>query len=215
MADWQVVLQLAKVMKSPMRYSSLHDVVEEIEKLVPLYSEMGYVESAAGGARTNGAVASRRLYKGHFPTGFGQFMPVHHVPRDGRSSDGYPLTLLTGTVLYGFVNGARSSRSHRLHSFAPRGYVELCPDDAERIGIGHGDRVKVISAKGELETLARRTKSLPQGVLFMPSCFPSEPVGNLFPTTLDPWSKTPSVKSCAVRLERIDANEGYERAKDS
>jgi hypothetical protein len=41
------------------------------------------------------------------------------------------------------------------------------------------------------------------GLLFMPMSFPGTPVYELFDTIIDTQAKSPSLKSCAVRLERI------------
>jgi formate dehydrogenase alpha subunit len=211
MTDWRVVLELANTMNTPMPYSSLQDVMAEMDEVMPLYDSMMYGGSSSGvlGSRDlgGGSVRTRRLYKGHFPDGFGRFSPVQDVgKREKVSKNGYSFTLLAGSILYGFGSGSRSSRSRRLREFSPCAFVEICPADAEKLGIEDGDKVKVISSMGQIETLAKTTDALSEGLLFMPSCFPSEPVGELFGTVLDPSSKTPSVKSCAVKLERIDSD---------
>jgi predicted molibdopterin-dependent oxidoreductase YjgC len=94
-------------------------------------------------------------------------------------------------------------RSSRLKDFSPSSWLEISRSDAKKLGIGDGDPVKVASSAGELTTTARLTDSLPAGLLFMPVSFPESPVGELFEIKLDPRSKAPPLKSCAVRLERI------------
>ena len=76
----------------------------------------------------------------------------------------------------------------------------------EDLGISNSDKVKIISANGELLTTARVSDSLPEGVLFMPISFPGSPVYELFDSILDPRTKAPALKSCAVRLERTTDN---------
>jgi predicted molibdopterin-dependent oxidoreductase YjgC len=51
--------------------------------------------------------------------------------------------------------------------------------------------------------VARVADSLPPGLVFMPISFPDSPVNELFDIKVDPRSKAPSLKSRAVRLERI------------
>jgi predicted molibdopterin-dependent oxidoreductase YjgC len=122
------------------------------------------------------------------------------------SKDGYPLTLLAGTILYQFGSGSRSSRSSRLKRFLPEAYVEISKADAQRLGITPGDGVKIISPVGQITAKARVTDTLPEGMLFMPAGFPTSPASELFSLALDPRSKTPSLKACAVRLERIGSD---------
>jgi len=78
--------------------------------------------------------------------------------------------------------------------------------DAQRLGITQDDEVKVISPVGEVTAKARLTNTLPEGILFMPISFPTSPVGELFSIVLDSRAKTPSLKACAVKLERIDSH---------
>ncbi|MCK4963832.1 MAG: formate dehydrogenase subunit alpha, partial [Dehalococcoidia bacterium] len=90
-----------------------------------------------------------------------------------------------------------------LSEFSPEAFVELGEYDAKQVGISQGDQVKVISPAGEVTAVAKLTNTLPEGVVFMPICFPSTPVNQLFDIALDPQAKTPAIKACAVKLERI------------
>ena len=205
--DWEIILRLANSMGYPMPYSSLQQVMDEIQELVPLYQVMGYRDSETRGiywTELDGdPLRTRRLYKGQFPSGFGRFSPVQYEPRAEIPKDGYPITLLAGSVLYHSGTGSRSSRSPRLSEFSPKAYVEIGESDAKQVGIGQGDEVRVISPVGEVTAVAKFTDTLPEGMLFMPLSFPATPVNQLFGIALDPRAKTPALKACAVKLERI------------
>ncbi len=205
--DWEIVLRLAKSMGSPMPYSSLQQVMDEIQELVPLYQGTGYRGAEAKdiyqAELDREPLSNRRLYKGQFPSGFGRFSPVQYEPLTEMTRDGYSLTLLAGSVLYHSGTGSRSSRAPRLSEFSPEAYVEIGEADAGQVGISQGDEVKVISPAGEVTAVARFTDTLPEGIIFMPISFPSTPVNQLFGAALDPRAKTPALKACAVKLERI------------
>ncbi len=205
--DWEIILRLANSMGHPMPYSSLQQVMDEIQELVPLYQVTGYRDSETKGVYRaeldREPLRARRLYKGQFPSGFGRFSPVQYEPRAEIPKDGYPITLLVGSVLYHSGTGSRSSRSPRLSEFLPEAYVEIGESDAKKVGISHGDAVKVISPVGEVTAVAKFTDTLPEGMLFMPHSFPSTPVNQLFGIALDPRAKSPALKACAVKLERI------------
>jgi predicted molibdopterin-dependent oxidoreductase YjgC len=205
--DWETILRLANSMGRPMPYSSLQQVMDEIEELVPLYQGIGYADLEMKGlypAERDGVPwGTRRLYKGQFPSGFGRFSPVQYIPRAELPQDGYPLTLLAGTILYQFGTGSRSSRASRLERFQPDAFVEISEPDAKRLGISHGDDVKVVSPLSEVSAKARIVDTVAEGMLFMPVSFSESPVNALFDIALDPRSKTPSLKACAVKLERI------------
>jgi formate dehydrogenase alpha subunit len=209
--DWGIILQLAKRMGYPMPYSSLEHIMDEIEELVPFYQGTGYTDSEMKGIYRaefgNPPPGARRLYKGQFPSGFGRFSPVHYVPNRELAKDGYPLTLITGTSLYQFGSGSRTSRASRLNRFLPEAPVDISNIDASHLEINEGDRVKIVSPSGQISAKARITDTVTEGMLFMPIAFPESPVNALFDIDLDPQSKTPSLKACSVRLERIDSHE--------
>ena len=85
--------------------------------------------------------------------------------------------------------------------------MELRESDAKHIGISDGEQIRVSSASGDVTAVAKLTDTLPEGVVFMPICFPQVPVNRLFDIALDPRAKTPALKACAVKLERIEPRE--------
>ncbi len=205
--DWKIILQLSKEMEQPMPYSSPQEVRNEIEELLPFYQRPASAdlekEDLDWAELESDSVRTRRLYKGPFPSGFGRLSPAEYTPPADISGDGYPLTLLSGSILPHFGSGTRSLRASRLKEFSPHSWVEVSQDDAKHLGLGDGDPVKVVSPVGESTTTVRVTGSLPSGLLFMPISFPDSPVNELFDIKLDPRSKAPFLKSCTVRVERI------------
>jgi len=208
--DWEIILQLASKMDYPMPYSSPQQVRDEIEELVPLYQRPAYGdferEDLDWADLESDRLGTRRLYKGPFPSGFGRFSPVEYTPPTNQSGDGYPLTLLSGSILHHFGSGTRSLRASRLKRFSPHAWVEISESDAKHLGCSDGDAVKVVSPVGEVTTTVRITEMLPAGMLFMPISFPESPVSELFGIALEPRAKTPSLKGCSVRLERISTD---------
>ena len=208
--DSEIVLQLASSMGHPMPYSSLEGVMSEIEELVPSYQrpsgsdletedlDWADLRSDRGGAR--------RLYKGPFPSGFGRFSPATPALPGTTAGDDYPLTLLAGSTLHHFGSGTRSLRASRLREFSPHAWVEISGRDAGHVGCSDGEEVKVVSPSGELAMTVRIADNLPAGIVFAPISFPESPVNELFGMALDPRTKTPALKSCAVRLERTSTD---------
>ncbi len=142
------------------------------------------------------------MYKGPFPSGFERFSPVRYIPPDTHDSK-YPFTLLTGSIIYHFGAGTRSLKTTRMKKFSSRGWVEMNKVDADRLNINDGDTVKVVSSTGEVSTNVKVSDTLPAQTLFMPISFPDCRVNELFGIALDPRAKSPALKRCPVRLERI------------
>jgi len=200
--DWEIILRLAEEMKHPLPFASLQQIMEEIEELIPLYE--GYIDSGRLDQAESGSWQEKRIYGGQFLKGFARFLPVENVSPLEEAREDYPFTLLTGTVLHHFGTGTRSSRAWRLNKFSPQPFLELGESDAQKLGIGTGDRVRVVSPVAELAATVRMTDTLPEGTIFLPISFPESPVNRLFNIVLDPEAKTPSLKSCQVRIERVE-----------
>ena len=83
--------------------------------------------------------------------------------------------------------------------------MEINPEDASALGITDGEMVRVVSRRGEVVAKARVTEVSPVGVVFMNFHFAESPANVLTNPALDPVSKIPEYKVCAVRIER---NEG-------
>jgi len=209
--DWEIVLKLADRIGHPMPYSSPREVMDEIQELVPLYQRLGYADFAKEDLDwadlESGRLGARRFYQGPFPSGFGRFSPIEYIPPADITGDGYPLTLLTGSILNHFGSGTRSLRTSRLKKFSPHAWVEIGEADAKHLGFNDGDSVKVVSPDGEVTSTLKVTETLLAGMLFMPISFSESPVNELFGLTLDPRAKTPSLKRCTVRLERISTDD--------
>ena len=208
--DWEIIIQLARKLRKPMSYSSPQKVMDEIEELVPLYHRLAYREFKGEDLDwanvESSPLGTRRLYEGIFPSGFARFSPVDYIPVVSPAGNGHPLTLLSGSALHHFGSGTRSLRASRLRKFSPHAWVEIGEADAKKHGFSGGNTVKVASPAGEVTASIRIVNTLPSGMLFMPMSFPESPVNELFGMALDPRAKTPALKACAVKLERIGAD---------
>jgi formate dehydrogenase alpha subunit len=208
--DWEIILRLADKMGSPMPYSSLQQVMDEVVgccqlSAYSLYEGGGYVGVEAKSlyqAETSSYWGVGRIHGDQFPEGFARFCPVEYVPA-AKAKKGYPFTLLTGTIFNHFGTGSRSSKSARLNKFSPEAFVEICESDARKLALTDGEKVKVISAVGEVTTMVKITDTLRDGMLFMPVSFPETPVNELFDIVLNPETKAPSLKACSVKIEKI------------
>ena len=80
--------------------------------------------------------------------------------------------------------------------------VEVNPADASALGIADGDMVKVASRRGEVVAKAMVTEASPIGVVSMDFHFAESPANIFTNPALDPVSKIPEFKVCAVRVEK-------------
>ena len=140
------------------------------------------------------------------PDGRARFAPVSHRASAEEPDEEYPVILTTGRVVSQYQSGAQTRRVDELNAAAPGPFVELHPRLAARLGAAEGDPVAVVSRRGRAVAPARITTSIRPDTVFMPFHWPGEGRANtLTNPALDPTSRMPEFKACAVRLETVDA----------
>ncbi|MFF8671594.1 molybdopterin oxidoreductase family protein [Streptomyces sp. NPDC015242] len=147
-----------------------------------------------------------RLFLDRFatPDGRARFVPVSHRAIAEEPDDEYPVLLTTGRVVAQYQSGAQTRRVAELNAAAPGPFVEIHPRLAARLGAAEGDPVAVVSRRGRAVAPARITSAIRPDTVFMPFHWPGEGRANtLTNPALDPTSRMPEFKACAVRLETV------------
>lgn len=148
-----------------------------------------------------------RLFLDRFatPDGRARFVPVAHRAAAEEPDEEYPVLLTTGRVVAQYQSGAQTRRVEELNSAAPGPFVELHPRLAARLGVAEGEPVAVVSRRGRAVAPARVTTTIRPDTVFMPFHWPGEGRANtLTNPALDPTSRMPEFKTCAVRLETVE-----------
>ncbi|MEV7418396.1 molybdopterin oxidoreductase family protein [Streptomyces sp. NPDC089919] len=148
-----------------------------------------------------------RLFLDRFATedGRARFVPVAHRDAAELPDAAYPLLLTTGRVVAQYQSGAQTRRVAELNRAAPGPFVELHPRLAERIGAVEGRPLAVVSRRGRAVAPARITDAIRADTVFMPFHWPGEGRANsLTNPALDPVSRMPEFKVCAVRVEPVE-----------
>ena len=146
-----------------------------------------------------------RLFTDRFatPDGRARFFRVDYREPAEVPDAGYPYVLTTGRIMQQYQSGnqTRRSRSLQLTAGAPR--AELHPDLARRHGIGPDDLVELRTRRGRAVFRAQVTDTIRPDTVFVPFHWGGGASANaLTDPTLDPHSKMPAFKACAVAVER-------------
>jgi predicted molibdopterin-dependent oxidoreductase YjgC len=90
-----------------------------------------------------------------------------------------------------------------INIISPEAYVEIHPDDAKQLGIQDGKRVRVSSRRGSIAIKTTISDRPSRGMLFIPFHFREAAANVLTSNALDPLSKIPELKVCAVKVEAL------------
>lgn len=166
--DWDILDLLFKKMKKVSFGGSLEKVRKEIAKLVPGYN--GIASPGPGGWVKRDGPGEENM----------AFFPLPELV-DQEQDEGFPLTVILRTFRAHLGGGTRTSRSERVRESGWCGEVEVSEQDAEKMGILGGERVRVESPSGAIERTVRITKGLSQGLIAVPRGFMGNDAVNLFP----------------------------------
>lgn len=207
--DWRIVCALASRMGYPMGYASCAEIMREIAAVVPLYAGIRHARLEGGGiqwpcpdVRHPGTPI---LHTREFTRGKGLFHAVAWVPPAEVPDAEYPFILTTGRVLFQYHTGTMTRRARGLSRQEPAPFVEIAPQDAQRVGVVQGGMVRVVSRRGEIEVAARISSKAVEGTVFVPFHFAEAAANRLTSDAADPVAGISEFKVCAVRLTAIQA----------
>ena len=114
----------------------------------------------------------------------------------------FPLLGTTGRLLAHYQSGAQTRRVDELDAAEPRMWVQVHPAVARDVGLADGDPARVVSRRGSVDAEVRLDEDMRTDTVFLPFHFGGDGRANrLTLAELDPTSRMPEFKVCAVRLE--------------
>ncbi|MFC2096349.1 formate dehydrogenase subunit alpha [Bacteroidota bacterium] len=208
--DWKVIIQIAERMDYDIgKYNNASDIFDEIALAAPIMGGISYDRIDHQGiqwpcpSKDHSGTSTLFLNKFNTPNGKGILYPVEHVPQKEKTSKEFPFILNSGRILYHYHTSTMSRKNKALTDFANESYVLMNPGDAEKFGFVDGERVKVSSKQGELETTLQASDQVAEAELFMPWHFSESSVNRLTRSDLDPFSKIAAFKLTACKVEKV------------
>ncbi|MBL7259346.1 molybdopterin oxidoreductase family protein [Actinoplanes sp. LDG1-01] len=141
-----------------------------------------------------------RLFADSFPTptGKARLLPVVHQDPAEMPDKAFPYVLTTGRNMQHYQSGNQTRRVKALTVALPEPRAEIHPDLARRHGIADGDLVELRSRRGAAVLRARLTDGIRPDTVFAPFHWPG--ANALTNPALDPHSRMPAFKACAVTI---------------
>ena len=159
---------------------------------------------------------SPRLYvdgKFQYPDGKAKLIPLPFIDNNERPDEEYPFWLNSGRVVEHFHTRTRTGKVGNLNKFSPTPYMEMNPDSAKKLGIINGGYARLTSRRGDAVVMVQTTQRVAPNMVFIPFHF-HECVNRLTLGLLDPHSRQPAFKQCAIKIEPAsDQNVAAQRNK--
>jgi assimilatory nitrate reductase catalytic subunit len=151
-----------------------------------------------------------RLFEDRFyhADGKAKFHAIEYNPPNEVPDEEFPLILTSGRVVYQYLSGNQTRRIGFLVEQCPEPYVEVHPETAMKLKINDGERVRVVSRRGEGVFPVLVVRTIRPDTIFIPYHWGEQlAVNQLTNPALDPTSKIPEYKACAARIETIHSRQ--------
>jgi formate dehydrogenase major subunit len=209
--DLWIIEEIARRMGADWGWTGPEDAWNEVRTLSPVHTGMSYRRlEELGGIQwpcydenhPGELFLHSRLWEDPVPGNRAPFVPTEHDPPVDKLDDDYPIRLTTGRRLdsynTGVQTGGYTSPMRRGES------LDISPEDAERFSLADGERVRVVSRRGQVEVPVRLDESLRPGLTFMTLHFQDDVATNLLTIdATDPKSGTAEFKATAIRIEKL------------
>ncbi len=209
--DLWIIYELARRMGHDWGDASAERTWDELRSLSPVHAGMSYARlEALGGLQwpcydedhPGELFLHSRLWEDPVPGNRVPFVPVEHDPPVDRLTEDFPIRLTTGRRLDSYNTGVQSAG---YTSPLRRGEsLDISPEDVAAYRLSEGERVRVVSRRGQVEVPVRLDPSLRPGLTFMTLHFQDDVATNLLTIdATDPKSGTAEFKATAIRIEKL------------
>ena len=209
--DTDILIDLMNRMGYPQTHLTSAQIMDEIASVTPSFGGISHarLDSEEVGGKglqwpcpTKDHPGTPIMHVGKFARGLGWFYPAEYIPSAELPDEEYPIILMTGRILYHYTTRAMTGKTPELMEIEGRSFIEMNEQDAEKLGIKNGDRVRVTSRRGQIESTARVGTKVSKGESWMPFHFPDGNANWLTNAALDKYARIPEYKVCAIRIEK-------------
>ena len=210
LSDWEIICRLSSAMGYDMSYNSSEEIFQEMTSLTQSYGGMTYERLGINGLQwpcpNTDHPGTQYLHKQQFPrpSGKGKFHAISYIDPAESPDEKYPYYLTTGRMFSHYHTGTMTRISPKLDNEQKTGYVDMCPEDADDLGISDNDTVVISSRRGEIEVPVRLNDTVVPGTLFLPIHFGENPTNVLTSSdAFDPLAKIPEFKVSSVNVKKL------------
>ena len=213
--DWDIICRISTAMGYPMKYNNTKEIWNEMRSLTPSFFGATYEKIEKFGCiqwpcrnesdEDTGSVFLHKDAKFSTDNGRGKLFAAEWRPPYEVEDEEYPFSLSTVREVGHYSVRTMSGNCRALSKLEEEpGYLQINVNDAKSLGIEDEEIIRVSSRRGSVLTKALVTDRVQEGSTYMTYQWWVGACNELTIASLDPISKTPEYKYCAIKIEKIE-----------
>ncbi|MCX7917029.1 MAG: formate dehydrogenase subunit alpha, partial [bacterium] len=174
--DWYIINEIAKKFGYDWKYKEVWDILKEINQVVEIYKGIT-PERVKNGEKIQWPCLSEQekgtetLHIGKFKRGKGLLKTVEYKEPFELPDKEYPFLLTTGRILQEYHSRTMTGKVEGIKEIVGEEFLVMNIQDANKLNIKEGERVKVISRRGSIELKVKFSNKLQKETIFIPFHF--------------------------------------------
>ncbi|MCM3587751.1 molybdopterin oxidoreductase family protein [Mesobacillus maritimus] len=217
--DWKILCEISELLGKGkyFPYQTSEDIFEELRKAtkggIADYAGITYnrIEEEKGvfwPCPSESHPGTPRMFVGgqfHHENGKARVTPIANQFPKERTDEEFPLTLTTGRILHHYQTGVQTRITSELNKTSEP-FLEIHPTTAKKLGLVDKEKARICSRRGEMILKAKFSPGIREDCVFVPFHWGGkQSINQLTLPELDPQSKMPEFKACAVRVTALEA----------
>jgi len=205
--DWEIICAVAKAMGKGQffDYDSAEEIWNEVRSVWPAGRGITYKRLEDSGLQwpcpDEDHAGTEVMHSESFPLGKAALRRILYHPTKETVDEEFPFLLVTGRTLYQFNAGTMTMRTANVKLRATD-LLDISADDAQRLQLHNGERVRVHSRYGAASLPIRITSAVRRGELFATFHTAEVFLNRVTSPHRDRYVKSPEYKVTAVQIER-------------
>jgi formate dehydrogenase major subunit len=206
--DWEILCDVARAMGKGefFNYGSAEEIWNEVRGVWPKGRGITYDRIEKAGLQwpcaSEDHPGTQILHTETFTIGVrASLQRIPFTPTVEATSEEFPFVLTTGRTLYQFNAGTMTLRTPNV-TLHPHDFLDVSPQDASRLRLSDGQRVRLVSRYGHTELPVRINPNVKTGELFATFHTAQASLNFVTGPYRDRRVLTPEYKVTAVRIEK-------------
>lgn len=216
--DWKILCEISELLGKGkfFPYQSSKEIFEELRKAsqggIADYAGITYerIEEEKGVywpcPEESHPGTPRMFERGKFyhRNGKARVTPIANQFPKEKADEEFPLTLTTGRILHHYQTGVQTRITAELNKTSEP-FIEIHPTTASLIGLVDKEKARICSRRGEMILKVKFSPGIREDTVFVPFHWEGkQSINQLTLPKLDPQSRMPEFKACAVRVTPIE-----------